>query len=142
MFNPFRKTKKEDEKKHDDLMSLGVPDFAHAHKDLLVIVCDPKTDNIFVGYNDIVVSGRIKSAVGKRMHVVRDVLRYSQFNSGVDLLIAQIAETLKLSLKHGRLFYQFLDGALFNIARTWKHKKERREGAIESPFVKGGKVEV
>lgn len=127
MFNIFKKQK--------DVMEMTVPEFAHAHPDLLIIVCDPKTDNIFVGHNDAIVSGKIKSLEGTKMHVVKDVLQHSQFAKSIDPFLTGVLEVLKLPLKAGNQFYQFLDGALFNISKALR-KDKPQPGAIPSPFIK------
>lgn len=116
-------------------MSYTVPDFAHAHKDLLVIVCDPKTDNIFVGYGDQIVSGRIKTALGKELNVVRNVLDHSQFKENVNPFITGIMEVLQLPLKAGNQLYQFIDGALFAISKALRKDKPPENG-VASPYHK------
>jgi hypothetical protein len=113
------------------LNELTVPEFANRHKDLLVIVCDPKTDNMFVGYGGAMVSGKIKSATGEKLHVVKDMLAHSQFKKNINPFLTGIMEIMQLPLKAGNLFYQFLDGAIFNISKVLvKHPK-----GIPSPFV-------
>lgn len=116
-----------------------VPGFAALHKDLLVIVCDPKSDNIFVGYNNFVVSAKMKSADGKKTHVVREVLKHSQFDKSIDSFLVGIMEVMRLPLKAGSVFYNFLDGALFNISKALRKKDlEPKPGAVLSPFVAQG----
>jgi hypothetical protein len=115
------------------VMSFDVPDFAQKNKNLLVIVCDPKTDMIFVGKGGEMVLGRIKSADGKQMSVVKNVLDNSQFKTAVNPFIVALLEALQLPMKAGNLFYQFIDGALFNISKALARKK--KPGAVVSPFV-------
>lgn len=84
----------------------------------MVIICDPKTDRVFVSYKDKHVNGRIKSATGKNTKIVKEVLSHSRFHHNIDDFITAIAETLNVSLKNGNQLYQFIDGALFNIAKS------------------------
>jgi hypothetical protein len=110
--------------KRKKLNELTVPEFANRYRDLLVIVADPKTDNIFVGHGGKVVSGNIRSTTGKKAKVVKHVLSHSQFKSSIDEFITSLMETLKLPLKYGNNFYQFIDGALFNISKALRDKRK------------------
>lgn len=109
----------------------------HEHKDLLLIICDPKTDTIFAGYGDKMVSGRIKTADGKKIDVIRNVLRDSKFEAHSDLFLTGLVEVLQLPVRKGNQFLLFLDGALFNIARALRKRKNDlpQKGAVASPFV-------
>lgn len=116
-------------------MSLySVKEFAHANKDLLIIVCDPKTDRIFATYKDKFVNGTIKSPLGKKSKVVKDVLKYSRFNENVDQYLTAIMETLHLPMWKANHFFKFIDGALYNIAKSLR--KKRKDEPIPSPFAK------
>jgi hypothetical protein len=117
-----------------------IKQFAHAHKDFLIIVCDPKSDRIFATYRDRFVNGKIKSTDGKKTKVVKGVLKYSRFDHHIDSFIASIAETLNLNLLKGNQLYQLLDGFLYNIAKSLRKKRAQREqpamkGSIPSPFI-------
>ncbi len=125
--------KKEKLSKKNKLMPFTVPEFAQKHSDLLVIVCDPKTDMIFVGHNKEMVLGTMKSADGKKLHIVRDILNASQFESNINHFITGLIEALQLPLKAGNMFYQFVDGALFNISKKLR-KNKIEKGAVESPY--------
>lgn len=109
-----------------------VKEFAHANKDLLIIICDPKTDRMFVTYRDRFVNGTIKGVNGKRPKVVHDVLHYSLFDKSVDSFLASIMETLHLPIWRANQFYQFLDAALFKIAGSLR--KKRQPEPIKSPY--------
>lgn len=119
-----------------------VPKFMNAHKDMLVIIADPKTDRIFVGHKGHFVNGRIKSLSGRKAHVVRDVLKYGRFDATIDQFIGSLAESLNIPLKAGNQFYSFLDGALFNIAKALRKKGKAdppspASGAVPSPLRRG-----
>lgn len=113
-----------------------VPRFAAAHKDMLIIVCDPQSDRVFATHRGKMVNGRIRSAAGKTTHVVRDMLKYSQFRFHIDEFLAVIADTTKIPLPSAQQFYQFLDGAIFNISKTLKKRKAAYgpPGPIRSPY--------
>lgn len=126
----------------EERLLFTIKEFAHANKDLLIMVADPKTDRMFATYKDRFVNGRIKSPLGKKTHIVRDVLKYSRFHVTVDQFIASIVETLDLPIWKGgsNQFYQFLDGAVFNIAKKLRKNQPQDSGsppvgAVKSPFV-------
>lgn len=98
---------------------LTIQQFAHQHKNYLVIIADPKDDNIFVSYKDKQVSGKISSADGLHHEVVRRVLAHSSFNSAIDRFLGGIIDVLKCPIEWGSDFYKFIDGALFNISQAF-----------------------
>lgn len=103
---------------------LNIQQFAHNHRNYLVIVCDPKDDTMFVSYRNKQVSARIKSEDGLNHHVVKGVLKHSIFEREIDRYIGGLVYGLKLPLQYGSDFYKFLDGALFNISKSLKDKKD------------------
>lgn len=117
-----------------------VKEFSHQNKNLLIIVCDPETDRMFVTYKDRFVNGRIKSPLGKKSHIVKDVLKYSRFNVTIDQFITSLVETLHLPVWKGgaNQFFQFIDGAVYNIARHLRKKQPTSVQGIPSPYVKSG----
>lgn len=122
--------------KRDEQLSREIPEFMHKHKDLLLIVCDPKTDTIFASYKDSMISGKIKSPTGKNLEVVRNVLRASRFEDTQDLFFTSLIEVLQLPVRKGNQFLMFLDAALFNIAKSLRKRKSGPiKGAVKSPFV-------
>lgn len=118
-----------------DLANLfTIREFGHQNKDLLIIVCDPKEDRMYVSYKDKFVNGRIKSASGKNEHVVKNVIKASRFHVSINDMIVAIAETLNVPLKTGNQFYQFIDGAIYKIGKSLQ---KRKEGVVHSPDSKG-----
>ncbi len=114
-----------------------IREFGHVNKNLLIIVADPKTDRIYAMHGDRFVNGRIKDPTGKKSRVVKDVLKYSQFHKTIDQYITSLMETLHLPILKGNHFFKFIDGAIFNIAKS--SRKNSGKG-IPSPFM-GSKVE-
>ncbi|OLS15999.1 MAG: hypothetical protein RBG13Loki_0377 [Promethearchaeota archaeon CR_4] len=109
----------------EERLMFTIKEFAHANKDLLIIVADPKSDRMFVTYKDKFVNGTIKSPLGKKSSVVKDVLKYSRFNESIDQFITSLVETLHLPTWKGgaNQFFQFIDGSMYNIAKSLrKHK--------------------
>uniref|UniRef100_A0A6H1ZAY3 Uncharacterized protein n=1 Tax=viral metagenome TaxID=1070528 RepID=A0A6H1ZAY3_9ZZZZ len=102
---------------------LNIQQFARNHRGYLVIVCDPKDDTMFMSYRGRQVSAKIKSEDGRNHKVVKGVLKHSIFEREIDRFIGGIMQGMKLSLEHGNQFYQFIDGALFNISKSLKKKK-------------------
>lgn len=120
----------------DKANMLTIPEFLHANKDLLIIICDPKTDKIIASYRDKHVTGQIKSPLGKKSKVVKDVLKYSRFNESVDQWLTSIMETLHLPTWKANSFFQFLDGALYAIAKSLRKKRTNERVGTPSPYVK------
>lgn len=85
--------------------------------------------------------GKIKSAKGGELKVVKTLLRHSQFNTKMDQLIVSIVEALKVPLKTpiANEFFKFLDGAIFNISKAASGKGSAPPAGVPSPFM--GKVE-
>lgn len=107
--------------------------FAHENKDLLIIAGDPKTDALFIAYNDNMRLRKIKTADGKVNNIVKKVLAHSTFKNTIDFFITGIMEALQLKLKDGNLFYQFIDSGLYWLSQSFKHdihKTEADENAI------------
>lgn len=106
---------------------LTVQDFAHQHKNYLVIVCDPKDDTIFVSYRDRQIAGRIQSEDGVEYNVVKNVLRHSKFEGTIDRFMGGLIFALGIPLKNPFVneFLSFLDGALFRITKSLKFKSKK-----------------
>lgn len=122
-----------------DYLRKQLGDFAHENHDLLVIVADPKTDQMFVAYKDRMVLGHVKSADGKKLRVVHDVVRQSamksQFDEAIDRLMGGMVDVLKLGLKEGNQFYSFISDVLYNFqdrSKEWTAKRERKQEILSS----------
>jgi len=110
---------------------LNVQRFAHAHRNMLIIVCDPRDDTMFISYRDKNVTGRVSSQDGIDHRVVRNVLKHSTFNREIDRLLGGIIDVLRTPLDIGNMFYSFIDGALFAITKALhqeKHYGKKKEG--------------
>lgn len=117
-----------------------VGEFAHANSNLLIIVMDPKDDTIFVAHKNRVAGGRIKAPDGSKSFVIQDLLKNSRFDKTIDGVLMGIMEVLQIKRmqRATNTVMQFLDGALFNIAKRHKFKKSQTEaeaaGAVKSPI--------
>ena len=107
--------------------SKKIAEFCHYNRDLLVIIADPKTDKMFMSYRDKMVSNQIKNAEGKDMKVIKGVLSNSLFKKQIDNFLVSIMDSMQLSLENGNQFYQWIDGALFNIAKALRIKRKNRK---------------
>lgn len=121
----------------DTRLLYTIKEFGHVNKNLLIIVADPGSDRIYASYKDMFVNGRIKSPTGKKSRVVKDVLKYSQFNKTIDQYLVALMETLHLPKIKGNQFYQLIDGMIFNIAKSLRKTKGQ---SVPSPFM-SNKVE-
>lgn len=97
--------------------------FMTENKRLLVIVCDPQTDKMMMSYKGQFVVSQIKKE-GKRGHIVRKMLKYSQFKNNIDGFIQSLSESLLISIQEGNQFFQWVDGAIYNIAKILKIGKQ------------------
>lgn len=109
----------------DERLMFTLPEFTNANKDLLIIVCDPANDRMFISYKNRSVNSKIKSPTGKNLHVIKDVLKYSRFDKTVNQFLTAIMEALQLPTWKGSVnhFYQFIDAAVFNIAKSLRKTK-------------------
>lgn len=113
--------------------------FASENKDLLIIVGDPESDFMFVGYKDKMVLGKIKSLDGKEMHIIKDVLKRSavksQFDLALELFLSGMSDLLKLGMKEANQFYSFISNVLFHFQEKspeWLVKQGRRKEVLEN----------
>lgn len=109
----------------------SVSDFAFKHKHLLVIVLDPIEDTMFMAHRGRQVLSQIKYPDGKSHHIVKDVIKASQFKHYIDKVIEALVEALKTPLINPAVnqFVQWVDGALFNISKTVTEDKIEKEKA-------------
>lgn len=131
MKNPFKRDRK--------AKSIEVGEFAHQHKDLIIIVADPKDDTIFVAYNDRFAAGRIKTEQGTDARIIRDLMRSSRlFDSQIDRFLMGLMDVLKVNrFSRGvNNFLQYIDGALYNISQRHREKFTGTPpaGSVESPL--------
>ena len=76
-------------------LAYTIPEFTHRHRDLLIIVCDPKSDEIFMSYNDHNVRGVIGEKGGKKnQHIIRQVLKYGRFKVAATPFFMELATAL------------------------------------------------
>lgn len=130
-------------KNRTDYLRTMLGAFAHENKDLLIIVGDPLTDNMFVAYKDKMVLGKIKSLDGAEQSVVRDVLKRSsvksQFDLALELFLSGFSDLLKVGLTQGNQFYSFISNVLFHFqdkSPEWLVKQGRRAEILNNEVKK------
>lgn len=123
VFKFFTQQRREQKEAAQDIK---IGDFILKNKNLLVIVCDPKSDKLLAAYKGKVVVNQIRSAGGKEEDVVKTVLKHSTFKRYIDHLILAIAYSLEMKIEQGNLFFQWIDGALFALSKALpiKHKSK------------------
>jgi hypothetical protein len=116
-------------------LAYTLSEFAHQNPDLLIIVADPKTDKLFIGYKDKHVLNKINSAEGKKLRVVRNILKRSTFAGSIDYFQVALMETLQVHLKqkHFNLFLQWIDGAVYNIGKALGADKKHPQRVKSEP---------
>lgn len=114
----------------DYYKKISIAEFAHAHPDLLIIIGNPKTDQLFAAHKNKFVNSIIRDPKGKRTHVVQEVLSHSLFKKGIDSFIVSLVEALHLPLRHGNQFFNFIDGAFFNIAKALRDERAAKRTSV------------
>lgn len=114
---------------------LEVGEFANRHRNLLVIVADPKDDTIFVTHKGKYVGGKLRATDGSCDHIIRDMLKESTFHMRIDHFLIGVAEKMGLKkLAFANNFLQFVDGAVFNLATKHRKKASTDSRAVKSPI--------
>jgi hypothetical protein len=109
-------------RKEDDLWQMK--NILDRNRKFLIIVADPKTDLVTISYDGKYATALIKNTSGKKSNVVRRVLHKSTFGGAIDQFIASLSERMKCSVEDGNVFWQFIDGALFNISKLVSSPKK------------------
>jgi hypothetical protein len=109
---------------------LNIQDFAHANKNLLVIVADPQDDTIFVSFKDKQVAGKIKSADGIDYQVVKRLMRGSSFESNIERFIGALIDIIRTPLTTQQVsdFYKMVGDSIYVITQSLykKYGKTKR----------------
>lgn len=124
--------------KKELITSIG--EFSLANRDLLIIIADPKSDNLFMSYNGVHAMNTIKGVDGQKMHVVKDVLNHSLFKKTSDTFLGALIDFMHLDSDKASQFLQWIDGALYNIARKLRLNK-RKSLQVESSQIKVNQAE-
>lgn len=98
----------------------AIKEFAHANRHLLVMVANPLTDEIFVGFNDVNSFVKFPTTGDIKNNVVFGVLRASKFESSIDDLITGLMKVLEDDEGKGVQLYKVVGGALLSIAEARK----------------------
>ena len=107
-------------------LALMLPEFAHKHKDLLIIVADPKTDEIYVHYKDHLVRGQIGDKVGgKNQKIVANMLKFGRFPTVAEKFLLELQASLRGYHKQAKFFFAGLFDSLYAVARANTYKKTR-----------------
>lgn len=106
-------------------MSYQIPEFASKHKDLLIIIADPKTDELYATYAGHTVRGQMGEKGKKKQGIIKDILKYGRFKHGIDKFLIEMAAMLHGYRTKAKFFYVALHDALYAIAaRKRKRSKE------------------
>jgi len=112
---PFRKKKREK----------SVGEFLIDNKRLLIIVADPQTDKLIMGYKGKIAVSKIKTHDGKNGHIVRKMLKHSQFKNNIDQFLQGLSTAMKLKVLEtleNNQFLHWIDGAIYNISKSLSNK--------------------
>jgi len=84
-----------------------ISNFLADNNDMLVIVADPKSDAIVMGYKDQLTANRLTFSTGRSIGIVENMLQYNKENKD---LIGQ--------------FLLVIDGAIHTISKSIKEKNK------------------
>ena len=90
-----------------------VKKFAHDNKELLVIVANPVTDEIFIGFDDVNSFVKFPPV----MRVVEGVLRAGSFEKNIDEFMAGIIRGMGDKKVEGVQFYKVIGGGVHAVGR-------------------------
>ena len=109
-------------------LAYTVPEFMGANKELLIIIADPKTDEIVVGFNGKLAKVSLSLEGGKKDAIIKKMLKTSKFNENFGAFTVSVAQALfeKTVSKNARIFFSVLDGMLFNINQEIRNIKNGR----------------
>lgn len=108
---PFRGKKREKE----------IGEFLIDNKRLLIIVADPQTDKLIMGYKGKIVISKINNVDGKKGHIVRKMLKHSQFKRNIDQFLQGLSDAMKLKILdnlENNQFFHWIDGSVYNIGKA------------------------
>lgn len=115
---PFRGKKREKQ----------IGEFLIDNKRLLIIVADPQTDKLIMGYKGKVVVSQIKNVDGKKGHIVRKMLKHSQFKHNIDQFLQGLSSAMKLKILENlenNQFFHWVDGSVYNIGKALSQMKDK-----------------
>jgi hypothetical protein len=107
-------------------LGMEAKEFAHEHKDCIVIIADAKTDHILAAYGDSYIYGEIKNVMGMNQKVVKEMLMASKFAKGdgfpyfklkADMFLSSLAELLWVPVGKANEFYKFVSDALWYLPK-------------------------
>lgn len=103
-------------------MALTIPEFGHKNRDLLIIVADPKTDEVYFMYKDTVIRGQVgeKTKKGKiKTGVVKNILTYGRFKdkqNGIERFIMELAGAMHFGGSKAKYFFSAVYDGLYALA--------------------------
>ena len=108
---------------------MTVGEFAASNPDLLVIVCDPKTDLMQLSYKGKIVADRVVSQEGRKLGVIRKVLNHSLYKKNIDSFIVRLVSQLRYVSKNiaADQFFMWVGSKLEDFAKVLRYEKLGKE---------------
>lgn len=105
-----------------------IKDFLHSHKDLLIMVADPKTDEIVIAYNDqFAVTQYPFESMDKG--IVFNALRESKFDETIDPLMVGIEKATGITVENNQQLSHIIGGSIMNIGKKSKLPVNKQKNA-------------
>lgn len=110
-------------------VKMTVGEFAASNPDLLVIVCDPKTDLMQLSYKGKIVADRVVSQEGRKLGVIRKVLNHSLYKKNIDSFIVRLVSQLRYVSKNiaADQFFMWVGSKLEDFAKVLRYEKLGKE---------------
>ena len=104
---------------------MTVGEFAASNPDLLVIVCDPKTDLMQLSYKGKIVADRVVAKDGKKLNVIRKVLNHSLYKKNIDGFIVRLVSQLQYISKnvHADQLFLWIGSKIEDFAKVIRFEK-------------------
>ena len=107
-------------------LSYTVKEFMHTNKDLLFIIADPKTDEIYIGYDDRHAKGEMLID-GKKVGIVKKMLKTSKFEENYGAYVSTLASLIfdKTVSRWSRIFLNQMNNMIFNLNKSLRNIKSK-----------------
>src|SRR3990167_2959572 len=111
------------------LIKMIVGEFAASKPELVVIVCEPKTDLMQLSYKGKIVADRVVAQEGRKLGVIRKVLNHSLYKKNIDSFIVRLVSQLRYVSKNiaADQFFMCVGSKLEDFAKVLRYEKLGKE---------------
>lgn len=116
---------------------MTVGEFCASNPDLLVIVCDPKSDLMQMSYKGKIVADRVVSKEGRKLGVIKKVINHSLYKKNIDSFIVRLISQMRYVSKNiaADQFFMWIGSKLEDFAKILRYEKLGKPvGKVEQPI--------